>query len=795
MPRMLFQPEPEEILSGYGPTTLTLTAASTAPLGTSTVTITGTSGTLKPPANLIVAPGGTATDSVFVNAEFGFAGAVKLAASGLPAGVTATFSPNPLPSGYATLTLTASSTAALAAKTVTITGISGSLTASTTFQVLVETPTFTLSDSSATLGPGKAGASSVWINWQNASGGNVNLSVSGLPSGVTGTFSPASANTGSTLMLTASSTASLGQYNAVIKGTYGRETSTVLLNITVEPPSFTLWSGGGFSMGRGSSASSWIDLNPGIGFNGTVKLSAVGLPSGVTATFSPNPFTQNSTITITASSTAALGEYNATLVGTSGTQTATLPINVTVFAPTFTLGAQSANLNPASNTQAFVYVRPQYGFTGSVNLSVSGLPSGVTGSFVPNPATDQSTLTLTAGSSAAPGQYNLTITGVCGSQTAKTIMPLTIAGNSFTLWGSGLKVGQGTSASTGVNVTATGTLLHPVQLSVSGLPSGVTASFSPNPTTFSSTLTLTASSTATLGEYVATVTGTSGSQKATVNFTVAVYTPSFTLWSGNWVNIGQGTTITNTVSVYPEYGFSGNVKLTAAGLPSGVTASFSPNPTTNSSTLTLTASGTAPTGLYTVTVTGTSGSQTASTTFTLGVYTPTFTVSVWNGVTMGQGTRATANVSVNSEWGFSGSVKLTASRLPSGVTASFSPNPATGASTLTLTASGTASPGQYTVTVTGTSGSQTASTAFSLGVYVPTFTLNDYYVPVLSAGKSVQSWVDIADEYGFNGSVKLAVSGLPSGVTASFSPNPATGTSSEMTLTAGSAVAGGGSTH
>src|SRR5208337_2425492 len=74
--------------------------------------------------------------------------------------------------------------------------------------------------------------------------------------------------------------------------------------------------------------------------------------------------------------------------------------------------------------------------------------------------------------------------------------------------------------------------------------------------------------------------------------------------------------------------FSSATTLSASGLPSGVTAGFSPNPVTppaNSSvnsTLTLTASAAAATGTATVTVTGTSGSLSHSTTIALTVNSP-----------------------------------------------------------------------------------------------------------------------------------------------------------------------------
>jgi len=385
----------------------------------------------------------------------------------------------------------------------------------------------------------------------------------------------------------------------------------------------------------------------------------------------------------------------------------------------------------------------------------------------------------------------VTITGTSGKQTASIAVPVNIYAPTFTLSGAGgVVVGRGTSSTTYVFVYPQYGFAGNVQFSATGLPAGVTASFSPNPTSSSTTLTLTASSTATLGDYKFTVTGTSGSQKASIISTVGVYVPIFSIYGPNSMSIGQGTAISTTISISPQYGFAGSVQFAISGLPSGVTASFSSNPATIGTTLTLTASGTAPLGQYTLTVTGTSGSQSASTTIALGVYVPTFTLAAYSGGSIGQGGTSTTTLWVYPQYGFTGNVQLSVSGLPSGVTASFSPNPTNSTSTLTLTASSTAAVGQYTIKVTGTSGTQTVSTTFSLGVYVPTFTLYDYSPVYLSAGGTGVSYVYITDEYGFNGNVQLSVSGLPSGVTASFSPNP-TGTSSTLTLTAGSSAASG----
>jgi len=103
----------------------------------------------------------------------------------------------------------------------------------------------------------------------------------------------------------------------------------------------------------------------------------------------------------------------------------------------------------------------------------------------------------------------------------------------------------------------------------------------------------------------------------TVNVTAVA---DFTLSANpNSVSVTQGGSVTSTITVTPESGFSGNVTLSASGLPSGVTAMFSPNPTTSTSTLTLTASGTAALGTVTVTVQGVSGSLTHTTNVSLTV--------------------------------------------------------------------------------------------------------------------------------------------------------------------------------
>ena len=160
------------------------------------------------------------------------------------------------------------------------------------------------------------------------------------------------------------------------------------------------------------------------------------------------------------------GSYTLTLVANG---IASNPIVVEVVTgSTFSLSASPGSLSIAqgSSGTSTITVTPQNGFSGSVTLSASGLPNGVTAAFSPDPTTTTSTLTLTASASAAIGTSTVTITGVSGSVTATTTLTLTVSastGPSVTLsptslaWGT-IVVGA-TGAAKAVTVTNTGTVV------------------------------------------------------------------------------------------------------------------------------------------------------------------------------------------------------------------------------------------------------------------------------------------------------------------------------------------------
>lgn len=196
-----------------------------------------------------------------------------------------------------------------------------------------------------------------------------------------------------------------------------------------------------------------------------------------------------------------------------------------------------------------------------------------------------------------------------------------------------VSVAQGGTKTTTVSTTVSGGFNSAVSLSASGLPAGVTASFSPTsiaaPGSGSSTLTFTTSSTAAVGTSTITINASGGgvSHSTTVSLTVsATATPDFTISaSPASVSVAAGSSGTSTISTTVSGGFNSAVSLSATGLPTGVTAAFSPTsiaaPGSGSSTLTFTAASTAAAGTSTITINASGGGVSHSTTVSLTITT------------------------------------------------------------------------------------------------------------------------------------------------------------------------------
>jgi len=186
---------------------------------------------------------------------------------------------------------------------------------------------------------------------------------------------------------------------------------------------------------------------------------------------------------------------------------------------------------------------------------------------------------------------------------------------------------QGSSGTSTITTTVSGGFSSAIALTASGQPTGVTVTLKPTsiaaPSSGSSTLTLRVASTTAAGTYTITVTGTGGSitHTATVSLTAtAPATGAFTISvSPTSGSLRQGQSGTAVVSG----GFDSAIALSATSEPTGVTISFSPAsiaaPGSGSSNRLLTVSRSTPTGTYPITITGTGGGLTHTTTLTFEV--------------------------------------------------------------------------------------------------------------------------------------------------------------------------------
>src|SRR5438309_11301859 len=242
----------------------------------------------------------------------------------------------------------------------------------------------------------------------------------------------------------------------------------------------------------------------------------------------------------------------------------------------------------------------------------------------------------------------------------------------------------------------------------------------------------------------------------------------------------------STITLRSLNGFTGTVNLVANVSPnSGLVCTLTPTsvtvaPLINSNS-TLSCSGSA--GLYTVTVTGTSGSLSHTTTVSYTVQ--DFTVAAGpTTVRVNAGSAGNSTITVTSLNGYSGTITLTNAIAPgSGLTCGLTPSSVVlgSSASSTLSCSGTAA--NYNVNVTDTSGSLSRSV-------VVTYTVQDFNVAVSStsvtadAGARGNSTITVSSQNGFTGTVGLtATISPPGGLNCAFSQNTVSlGTSGTSTL-------------
>jgi hypothetical protein len=457
---------------------------------------------LFPTSGTIAAPG-SVTTTVSTGRTAGTAQSISLSASGLPTGVTASFSaPSVTPATSSTMTLTVASGTTPGTYPITVTG-----TGTTT-----HTATFTLTVT------GAAGTSIVNGGFE------------------TGDFSAWTVVTGSASVVPSSC-------NPPHSGTYSAWLGGINSSCNPVATSGDSSISQTFQLAQPATLSFWYDMScPDTVAYDWATATLYDSTAGTTTTLLPKTCTTYAGwVNVTSALGASSVGHTFVLTLTSHDDnyptdpTATVFDDVALLAPAaadFTLSAtpSTRTVVAGSATSYTATVTPANGFTGTVNLTVSGLPSGASGNFTPAPVTGgsgSSTLAVTTTAATPPGTYALTITGASGSLVHSTSVTLVVnppPAPDFTLsvTPSSRSVHRGTATTYTVTITAKNGFSGTVNLTLTGLRSGSSGSFSPDPTSSTSTLAITTTSTASTGTFTLTIKGTSGSLSHSTTATLTV---------------------------------------------------------------------------------------------------------------------------------------------------------------------------------------------------------------------------------------------------------------------------------
>jgi subtilase family serine protease len=585
------------------------------------------------------------------------------------------------------------------------------------------------------------------------------------------------------------------------------------------------------SLSPGTGGSSSIAVAALNGFNATTNLtvtipgaSSNNAPAGLTANLSAASIPAGGgpvTLTVSTTSSTPGGTYLVAITGTSGglTQTAYVTVALPWFelVPSLAPGLTSTSegtvpvaglsITQGGTVTDTISVEPFNGFSGTVGLALSGTPpSGVTWSLSPDTASPNATSVLTettsstlplTGANSPTTVLGATITGTsAGVPTQSTTINLNLFVNPPVSGGSGTPVDlssafnlyafyddanestitatkslDGVGYAYSANLLTTGVDFDGTQFNFgpANQPDAVygTGSAIPLPGGYYTTLQMLATG----------IEGNQTSQTVLVTYndnTTATFTQSFSDWCSalNSGCVSTGSNSGESVAVAMPYRDS------AAGPDDRVfylyhySFALNENKTVQSVTL--------PNNRDVVVLALTLAGP-LTTGFTLS--------SAPNALNVAQSGSNSTTVTVTPTGGFTNSVSLSASGLPGGVTAQFTPSSTASTSSLVLTASATATTGAATITITGTSGSLTETSTLNLNVTPPasySLTVGAPSQGTISPGGSSQAAIAVGSANGYTGSVTLACSIAP---VVTPAPTCSFGTTSPVTVTASGGTA------
>lgn len=289
---------------------------------------------------------------------------------------------------------------------------------------------------------------------------SVALTLSGLPNGLTYTFTPAALAFGqasSTLTLEANQGVQPGSYPLQLSASAAEvESKSAQFTVTVPTPEVSITVGTGAASVRLEDTVSLpvTVTRTGGGFMDPIELGISNLPSGVTARFTPSVLSGSATasaLSLTPAIETALGARTAQVTAsTISAAPKTIPLAVTILdasAPTFRIrvGAQSEFPFEGGIIERTVTVFRAGGFTGSVTLAAAGLPAGVVAEFTPPNVTEAaSIMQLRASAGAFAGNHTITVRGAAAGLVER-VVPATVIVSGVRLFPSTVTVQRGRS--------------------------------------------------------------------------------------------------------------------------------------------------------------------------------------------------------------------------------------------------------------------------------------------------------------------------------------------------------------
>lgn len=345
---------------------------------------------------------------------------------------------------------------------------------------------------------------------------------------------------------------------------------------------------------QGSSSAVTVYVNSVSGFTGTVSLSMINLPSGVSGTFNPTTVTLNpgqayalSTLTFQASFSAQTGSFTSSIVGNyADVVIHTLEVPIVVQSIPALVVTITANPNPAVVSKiSTISVRVTSDGVpiqdASLTLSTTGGALGATSG-----STDASGQFLTTFNSTVPGQVTISATASKPNYvTGSVSLSLTVAGN-FQVSVSPVDVIMtlGSTRAFQITIQSIEGFNSAVVLAIAPSISGMTATITPQVVTpppngvVTATLSISLDLTATPGTIDLTITGTRSPLVKTASlrlnipvrdFDVVVIPPSLT--------IAQGKQGFYNLSITSRGGFTGFMDIRAVGIPEDVEFTLVPN--------------------------------------------------------------------------------------------------------------------------------------------------------------------------------------------------------------------------